>query len=254
MGMKAAFLVWGWAEGKGEYETKVLDKREGRAVNSPSWKNYREVSSTHMSKRAQPPTEQNPTKTYQFRVYPTRKQEHTLEQWLVLCCETYNAALDERKSAYRIAGVSRSYEDQCAELPACKAVRPDLASVPSQVLQDVLKRVDLAFQAFFGRVEAGKKPGFPRFKSRWRYHSLTFKQFGNSFKIHEPQKKKRGMLELAKLGQVKMVMHRAIQGTRDLGHCQTDIYGQVVREYHGATVRKGSPGKVSASCRERSGH
>ena len=138
-----------------------------------------------MSKQEKPPTEKKPAKTYHFRMYPTHKQERTLEKWLVLCCETYNAALDERTSAYRLAGVSLSYEDQCAELPACKEVRPDVASVPSQVLQDVVKRVDLAFQAFFGRVEEGKKPGFPRFKSRWRYHSLTFKQFGNSFKIHE---------------------------------------------------------------------
>jgi putative transposase len=166
-----------------------------------------------MSKREKPPTEKKPAQTYHFRMYPTHKQERTLEKWLVLCCETYNAALDERTSAYRLAGVSLSYEDQCAELPACKEVRPDVASVPSQVLQDVVKRVDLAFQAFFGRVEEGKKPGFPRFKSRWRYHSLTFKQFGNSFKIHEQKKKNRGMLELAKLGQVKMVMHRLIKGT-----------------------------------------
>ncbi len=169
-----------------------------------------------MSKREKPHTEKKPTKTYQFRVYPTHKQARTLEQWLVLCCETYNAALDERKSAYRVAGVTLSYEDQCAELPACKEVRPDLASVPSQVLQDVVKRVGLAFQAFFGRVEegkVGKKAGFPRFKSRFRYHSLTFKQYGNSFQIHELGKKKRGMLELAKLGQVKMVLHRQIQGT-----------------------------------------
>ncbi|HYB01342.1 MAG TPA: transposase, partial [Ktedonobacteraceae bacterium] len=166
-----------------------------------------------MSKREKPPTEQNSTKTYQFRLYPTRKQEHTLEKWLLLCCETYNAAIDERKSAYRLAGVSLLYADQCAELPGCKAVRPDLAEVPSQVLQDVVKRVDLAFQAFFGRVEEGKKLGFPRFKSRFRYHSLTFKQFGNSFRIHEQQQKNRGMLELAKLGQVKMVMHRQITGT-----------------------------------------
>src|SRR5215469_3514021 len=166
-----------------------------------------------MSKRAKPPTEKKPTKTYQFRLSPTHKQERTLEMWLVLCCGVYNAALDERKSAYRMAGVSLSFEDQCAELPGCKQVRPDLAEVPSQVLQDVVKRVDLAFQAFFGRVEEGMKPGFPRFKSRFRYHSLTFKQFGNSFKIHEQKKKKRGMLELAKLGQVKMVMHRQIKGT-----------------------------------------
>jgi putative transposase len=166
-----------------------------------------------MPKREQPLTEQKPTKTYQFRVYPTCKQERTLEQWLDLCCETYNAALDEHKSAFRLAGVSLSYEDQCAELPGCKTVRPDVASVPSQVLQDVIKRVDLAFQAFFERVEECKKPGFPRFKSRFRYHSLTFKQYGNSFKIQEQQKKNRCMLELAKLGQVKMVMHRQMAGT-----------------------------------------
>src|SRR5215831_724765 len=154
-----------------------------------------------MSKREKPPTEKKPTQTYQFRVYPTHKQARTLETWLVLCCETYNAALDERKSAYRLAGVSLSYEDQCAELPACKALRPDLAEMPSQVLQEVVKRVDLAFQAFFERVEDGNKPGFPRFKSRWRYHALTFKQVGNRFKVPE-QKKNRGILELAKLGHV----------------------------------------------------
>lgn len=166
-----------------------------------------------MSEREKPPKEKRPTKTYQFRLYPTHKQERTLESCLTLCCEVYNAALDERKSAYRMAGVSLSYEDQCAELPGCKEVRPDLAEVPSQVLQDVIKRVDLAFAAFFRRVEEGHPPGFPRFKSRFRSHSLTFKQFGNSFKIHENGKKNRGVLELAKLGHVKMIMHRIIKGT-----------------------------------------
>ena len=131
----------------------------------------------------------------------------------MLCCQLYNAALDERKSAYRMAGASLSYEDQCAELPGCKEVRPDLAEAPSQVLQDVVKRVDLALDSFFQRVEEGKKPGFPRFKSRFRYHSLTFKQFGNSFNVLAGEKKNRGTLMLAKLGQIKMIMHRAIKGT-----------------------------------------
>src|SRR5215469_8052849 len=100
-----------------------------------------------MSKRKKPSKEKNPAKTYQFRLYPTHKQERTLEHWLVLCCEVHNAALDERKSAYRMAGVSLSYEDQCAELPGCKDARPDLAKMPSRVLQDVVKRVDLACAA-----------------------------------------------------------------------------------------------------------
>src|SRR5260370_36636354 len=166
-----------------------------------------------MSKREKPKKEKKPTRSYQFRLYPTRKQEQKLEGWLVVCCETYNAALDERKSAYRMAGVSLSYEDQCSELPGCKEVRPELASVPSQVLQDVVKRVDLAFDAFFRRLEEGENPGHPRFKSRFRYHSLTFKQYGNSFNVLDGGKKNRGTLVLAKLGHVKMVMHRAIIGT-----------------------------------------
>jgi putative transposase len=156
--------------------------------------------------------QQKRRKTYRFRIYPTRKQTQTLEEWLGCCCEVYNAALDEHKSAYRIAGVSLTYEQQCAELPGCKEVRPEISAVPSQVLQDVIKRVHLAFDAFFQRVGEGKKPGHPRFKSRARYDSLGFKQYGNSFNVRPVSKKNRGTLTLAKLGQVKMVMHRAIKG------------------------------------------
>ena len=145
-----------------------------------------------------PKKEAKPRKTYLFRIYPTHKQERKLEEWLGLSCEVYNAALDERKSAYRMAGVSLSSEHQCAELPGCKAVRPKLDEVPSQVLQDVVKRVDLAFAAFFQRVEEGQQPGYPRFKSRFRSHSLTFKQYGNSFNVLEGGKKNRGTLVLAK--------------------------------------------------------
>ena len=151
-------------------------------------------------------------KTFQYRIYPTKKQETTLTSWLKLLCETYNAALQERRDAYRMAGKSLSYSHQSAELPECRDVRPDLASVPSQVLQDAVKRVDLAFDGFFRRCAAGEKPGYPRFKSRLRYDSMTFKQSGNSFSV-ERGKKNRGTLLLAKLGQVKMVMHRSLQGT-----------------------------------------
>jgi putative transposase len=168
-----------------------------------------------MSKKTskKPKKETKPRKTYQFRIYPTHKQVNRLEEWLGLCCEIYNAALDERKSAYRMAGVSLSYEHQCAELPECKEVRPELSEVPSQVLQDAVKRVDLAFDAFFQRVEQGQKPGYPRFKSRFRYDSLTFKQHGNSFQLLPSSQQNRATLVLAKLGHVKMVLHRAIKGT-----------------------------------------
>lgn len=146
-------------------------------------------------------------KAFKYKIYPTKKQTRILNEWLMLCCETYNAALDERKSAYRMAGVSLSYLQQCAELPACKEVRPELSLVNSQVLQDVVKRVDRAFEGFFQRVAQGSKAGYPRFKSRFRYDSLTFKQYGNSFSFAQD-----GKLVLSKIGHVKIVLHRRLQG------------------------------------------
>jgi putative transposase len=150
-------------------------------------------------------------KTFQYRLYPTKKQQTMLNEWLALCCETYNAALQERRDAYRLAGTSIGYAHQCAELPACKEVRPELAEVNSQVLQDVLKRVDRAFDGFFQRVKEGQRPGYPRFRSRSRYQSLTFKQYRNSFDV-QGGKKGKGTLILSKLGHLKMVMHRPLIG------------------------------------------
>jgi putative transposase len=112
-------------------------------------------------------------KTFRYRLYPTHKHQTLLKAWLALCCEVYNAALQERRDAYRMARVSISYAHQCTELPSCKEVRPELAGVNSQVLQDVLKRVDRAFDGFFRRVREGQQPGYPRFRSRQRYNSLT---------------------------------------------------------------------------------
>jgi len=95
-------------------------------------------------------------KTYQFRMYPTKKQETTLNAWLALCCQVYNAALQERRDAYRMAGISLGFAHQCAELPACKDVCPELA----QVLQNVVKRVDLAFHAFFAEAKPARGLAF----------------------------------------------------------------------------------------------
>src|SRR5712692_1720664 len=151
-------------------------------------------------------------KTYQFRMYPTKKQETTLNEWLALCCQVYNAALQERRDAYRMAGISLGFAHQCAELPECKDVCPELAQVNAQVLQNVVKRVDLAFQAFFRGGKTGEKIGFPRFKSRMRYHSLTFPQYAAPGKqgcfsfVKEGQHK--GKLILSKIGHIKLVMHR----------------------------------------------
>src|SRR2546428_4745123 len=117
-------------------------------------------------------------KAYKFRLAPTRKQIGTLEWTLRRCAELYNASLQERRDAYRMCQVSINYEMQAAQLPAIKQVREEYQQIHSQVLQDVLRRVDKAFKAFFTRVQEGQKPGYPRYKGSDRYDSFTYPQSG----------------------------------------------------------------------------
>lgn len=119
-------------------------------------------------------------KAYKYRIYPNKEQGEKLQWTLDHCRELYNAALQERKEAYRMSRVSIGYNQQAAQLPDVKDIRPEYANIHSQVLQNVLRRVDKAFQAFFRRVKNGEKPGYPRFQGRNRYDSFTFPQLGFS--------------------------------------------------------------------------
>jgi putative transposase len=78
------------------------------------------------------------------------------------CRELYNAGLQERRDAWQQCEVSITLASQSAQLPAIKDVRPEERDVHAQVLQDVLTRLDRAFQAFFRRIKAGETPGYPR--------------------------------------------------------------------------------------------
>ncbi len=87
---------------------------------------------------------------------------------------------------------------------ALKQGRPSLATVHSQVLQNVAMRLDLAFKAFFRRVKAGEKPGYPRFRGAGWYDSFTYPQGGYSVDSNS--------ITLSKIGTVKAVIHRPVEG------------------------------------------
>src|SRR6266480_7001681 len=82
-------------------------------------------------------------KAYKYRIYPTKKQERMLHEQLALCAELYNAAIQERRDAYRMCGKSITYTQQAAQLPEIKALRPEYAAIYSQVLQEVLPQSKL---------------------------------------------------------------------------------------------------------------
>ena len=144
-------------------------------------------------------------KAFKFRIYPTKKQIGKLEWTLRRCKELYNAALQERRDAYKLCGVSVSYYTQNKQLPEIKEIRQEYRDIHSQVLQDVLTRVDKAMDNFFRRVKNGEKAGYPRFKSADRYDSFAYTQSG--FETI------RGKLNLSKIGRVKIKLHREIEGT-----------------------------------------
>lgn len=109
-----------------------------------------------------------------FKLYPNACEAERLTAWVRLHCELYNAALQERIEAYRKAGKSISYYDQQNVLPEIKAARPELVELGSHALQQTLRRLDLAFQAFFRRAQAGQTPGFPRFKASARFSGFCY--------------------------------------------------------------------------------
>ncbi|MCW3100388.1 MAG: Transposase, OrfB family [Chthonomonadaceae bacterium] len=102
-------------------------------------------------------------KAFKYRLYPTSAQETTLRQTLETCRGVYNSLLNERKHDYEVCGKSPSCAVQQKHLPLWKQEHPELCGVFSQVLQDVAKRIDKAFEAFFRRLALGEEPGYPRF-------------------------------------------------------------------------------------------
>ena len=144
-------------------------------------------------------------KSFQYKAKLSPSAVRKAEGQLALCAELYNAALQERRDAYRLKGESVSAASQMKQLPEIKRLRPEYKEIGSQVLQDVIQRLDRAFQAFFRRVKNGEAPGDPRFKSRHRYASLTFKQAG--------WKREDRRLRLQGIGTAKLFLSRPIEGT-----------------------------------------
>ncbi|AOW98733.1 transposase [Moorena producens PAL-8-15-08-1] len=156
---------------------------------------------------------------YQYRLRLTRKQEIEIEKWLDMLRHQYNYLLAERFNWYEQNRCSINscpllchlpelknnpdYFSQQNSLPQLKKTRPWYKVVQSQVLQNCVKRVDLAFKRFLKGDSNGKRSGRPRFKGRNRYKSLTFPSLSKN-PING------NILTLPKFGKVKMVYHRPI--------------------------------------------
>jgi putative transposase len=175
-------------------------------------------------------------KSYKYRIYANKTTTDNLYRVLNLCRELYNAGLQERRDAYesRVKRHPNYYDEptrkqltrehaisvyeQKRDLVEIKEVlRPEYRDIASHVLQNVLFRLEKAYQSFFRRVKNGEKPGYPRFQGRHRYTSFMYPD-GAGWKLDAVTRPadKKGMvrvnLHLTKIGTVKLHLHRDMAG------------------------------------------
>ena len=114
--------------------------------------------------------------------------------------------LEDRKWSYELEGRSISKYDQVKQSRLYRQTFPQAKSVFSQTLQSVAIDLSKTFDAFFRRVKAGEKAGYPRFKSRIRFNSFNFPQFGAGVKLDGRR------LKLFGIGRVRIRWHRMMEG------------------------------------------
>jgi putative transposase len=167
-----------------------------------------------------------------YRRYPTARQRGLLRALLRQHQPLYNAALEERISAWPKAGQSIRYAAQCASLATIRRDLPEWAQVNCFSQQMTLRRRDKAYAAFFRRVKHGEAPGFPRYKSQSRFPGFSFKSDGDGWTFTPGEQWRHGTLRLSGVG------HLACRGKARQGGrlCASDILHRAGPWYLSLTV------------------
>lgn len=146
----------------------------------------------------------NIRKSYKFRIYPNKEQTARLERSLDLLRDFYNAALQERRDAWRMNRVCIGFFDQSKQVPDVRLLNADYLEVQSRTLNQTLRVLERAFQAFFRRVKAGQKAGFPRFKGKNFFNTIIYNREGYRFRGNK--------LNITFIGNLKIKLSRPIEG------------------------------------------
>jgi len=145
-------------------------------------------------------------KAFKYRLFTNKTQESKLNSLLDSARFLYNCALEHRIICYKQWRKSINYYDQANGLKEIREFDEDIAQLNYSVSQNTLRQLDKAFQSFFRRIMSGDKPGFPRFKGKDRFNSITFPSYGNGIQI------KNGKLYIQNVGHIRIKLHRNLEG------------------------------------------
>jgi putative transposase len=155
-------------------------------------------------------------RAYKLRAYPTRPQQGRAVRLLADHCDLYNAALAERREAWRMRKVSVSYGDQSAQLKAIRAADPGGQGRHSfTAQQQTLRRLNAVFAAYLRRSRDLKRSprriGFPRFKPYHRFDQVMFVA-GDGARWEPADPGRRAHATFQAVGRVKIRQHRPVLG------------------------------------------
>jgi putative transposase len=158
-------------------------------------------------------------RAFKFRAYPTQPQEGRAVRLLADHCDLYNAALMERREAWRMRQVSIGYGTQSAQLKEIRRADPDGQGRHSfTAQQQTLRRLNTVFAAFFDRLRAAdktgkdRKPGYPRFKPYQRFSQVLFVA-GDGARWQPSGSGRWAYATFQAVGTVKVHQHRPVPGT-----------------------------------------
>jgi putative transposase len=151
-------------------------------------------------------------RAFKFRAYPTRPQDGRAVRLLADHCDLYNAALEERREAWRMDQVSISYGMQSAQLKEIRRADPQGQGRHSfTAQQQTLRRLNTVFAAFYARAKKGKA-GYPRFKPYRRFSQVGFVA-GDGAKWTPAPVGGWARAAFQAVGSVKVRQHRPVHGT-----------------------------------------
>lgn len=105
-------------------------------------------------------------------------------------------------------GYVKWFSVQRADLKQTKTLFPQYKELDSQVLQDVIDRVEYAFSRFTKPDANGNRSGKPKFKGKHYYKSFTYTQLHDCDLIKD--ERGRDCVNLRKIGLVPLMLHRPI--------------------------------------------
>jgi putative transposase len=153
------------------------------------------------------PKEERGMRTFEYRIYPNKKQFGLLMQCLRESRLLYNEMLEMVKAQYQQQETFPSKYAMCAAFKGRGGEH-----IPATTVQMLADRLSKSLKRFLEARKMGiPGVGFPRFKKPNRWHSIQLRQYGKDATVHEDKKH---LIVPAKLGKsLKIKLHRPIEGT-----------------------------------------